>query len=1031
MLVSLVVSLGWGPWGAAFAVAPSPLQGSEPVRVFDTSRAGQTAFRRTRAWQRFTADEGAGWQVRADERAGTPRRMWGRLPLVHAGADEEEVVAALRSFTARHAALLGAETSPLKASGYDAERDLWFVEFEPHRDGTPIWRGALTYRVKQGNLILAGATTYPHTPSRGAFELSDGAAVAAAIAAGPAAKSVHTGAAVRPVWLPRVERGLLVLRAVLEVRTHTVEPVGDWVSFVDAQSGDVLAWHNEVRFLTGTLGATHDNRYPANGTTFSPIEGGTVSNGTSSTTSSANGGFTVPNAASYQAHFRSTPIDLADELGDVGLNFDGTNTSPTWSAANGSIAAIDTFVWLTEVRNAFNGVVPSESFTYQNLSGRVNLADVCNAYYQGGTVNFFQSGGGCQNTGRLADVVYHEWGHGFHDYRIITGSFDGALSEGAGDTTSFLITGDSDLAPGFYLNGGILRSADNTQTYPGDLTGEVHDDGLIFAGAMWDTHENLAAAVSTTYARDTVRDIFSGLLQGGPGLDTAIDEALVADDDDGDLSNGTPHSCHIVPGFAAHGLGQLGSTVVDFSAGHAPVAQYGADQPIPVEVDVVGPPGCATDFQAATSTVVWRANGGPWTQTPLTAAGLTITGSIPPQAPGTFVEYAIEVSGAGQTLNAPSTSRRNPFSFYVGDVLEVHCDDFESGDGGYTHELVAGTVNDGADDWQHGAPNGRGGDPLTAHSGANVWGNDLGFDNFNGTYQADKNNRLTGPSIELGHYQSPFLHYWRWLTVEDARFDQASIFANGSVVWTNGEGSGTEHHTDDQWAPHAVPLNVAGSVELAFDLVSDSGLELGGWTIDDVCIFVPATPDNRLGITDFAASEGGHGHGRAHVDQPDSRSTGGSPGGPQRHRLSHVGELGRGRVLRQRTGAGRGDAGGRRRSHHRYVLLRGVRRRRHHLPELCDRGLERRHGKCFHSGDPGADRRAGGGERCGCLPAGVRRTRVGVWMPDIQPCGPRLVRPRCVVWTSTWVGPRCCCGSRRWLAATGCTCGQRGFTSHA
>src|SRR5690606_12761299 len=40
----------------------------------------------------------------------------------------------------------------------------------------------------------------------------------------------------------------------------------------------------------------------------------------------------------------------------------------------------------------------------------VNLNDTCNAYYDYSSINFFRSGGGCNNTA-FADVVHHEYGH--------------------------------------------------------------------------------------------------------------------------------------------------------------------------------------------------------------------------------------------------------------------------------------------------------------------------------------------------------------------------------------------------------------------------------------------------------------------------------------------------------------------------------------------------------------------------------------------------------------------------------------------
>ena len=44
------------------------------------------------------------------------------------------------------------------------------------------------------------------------------------------------------------------------VRSKTQEPIGHWVSFVDAKDGSLLNVHNEVRFFEGSAHATHDLR---------------------------------------------------------------------------------------------------------------------------------------------------------------------------------------------------------------------------------------------------------------------------------------------------------------------------------------------------------------------------------------------------------------------------------------------------------------------------------------------------------------------------------------------------------------------------------------------------------------------------------------------------------------------------------------------------------------------------------------------------------------------------------------------------
>ncbi len=42
----------------------------------------------------------------------------------------------------------------------------------------------------------------------------------------------------------------------------------------------------------------------------------------------------------------------------------------------------------------------------------MNRENSCNAYWNGSTVNFYREGSGCGNTGEIAAVFDHEWGHG-------------------------------------------------------------------------------------------------------------------------------------------------------------------------------------------------------------------------------------------------------------------------------------------------------------------------------------------------------------------------------------------------------------------------------------------------------------------------------------------------------------------------------------------------------------------------------------------------------------------------------------------
>jgi cysteine-rich repeat protein len=97
------------------------------------------------------------------------------------------------------------------------------------------------------------------------------------------------------------------------------------------------------------------------------------------------------------------------------------------------------------------------------------------------------------------------------------------------------------------------------------------------------------------------------------------------------------------------------------------------------------------------------------------------------------------------------------------------------------------------------------------------------------------------PPVDASDYAVVRLQYWRWLTVEDGTFDQASITANGTEVWHNAAtASGLTDHVDLEWRFQDVDLtslvDVNGMVQVSWGLTSDATTEFGGWNLDGVCV---------------------------------------------------------------------------------------------------------------------------------------------------------------------------------------------------
>lgn len=151
-----------------------------------------------------------------------------------------------------------------------------------------------------------------------------------------------------------------------------------------------------------------------------------------------------------------------------------------------------------------------------------------------------------------ADIVFHEYGHGL-TWRMIgnmSGPLAGAIGEGASDVLAFLMNGDDRIGEYAYSDPAGIRRY-RYANYPlsyGDVTGaEVHDDGEIYAAAMWAVLQAYQGAGLT--ASDVLHDFVQGMLYtpSGPAFEDMRDGMLQAVPDARD--------CLIWRGFATVGIG--------------------------------------------------------------------------------------------------------------------------------------------------------------------------------------------------------------------------------------------------------------------------------------------------------------------------------------------------------------------------------------------------------------------------------------------------------------------------------------------
>ena len=215
-----------------------------------------------------------------------------------------------------------------------------------------------------------------------------------------------------------------------------------------------------------------------------------------------------------------------------------------------------------------------------------------------------------------------------------------------------------------------------------------------------------------------------------------------------------------------------------------------------------------------------------------------------------------DASGDGGTLNSWSITVCEPpppQACPAGTAqTTVYAQDFEAGDGGFTHSGAQ-------DEWERGLPSFA---PITTcNSGANCWKTDL--DN---TYNASSTQDLLSPNINLAGLQPPVYVNWaQRYHIESATFDHYNVTARevgganpvnlfewldatmnnivGNPTVTISESSG--------WSQLSRRVDsLAGTnAELLFHVDSDTTVQLAGVAIDDVSVTACRVLSADLSIT--------------------------------------------------------------------------------------------------------------------------------------------------------------------------------------
>ena len=530
-----------------------------------------------------------------------------------------------RTFLPKVSGMLGVDPKSLVLSvgrsGQPASH-LWFVDFDVVVGGMKVEGARVVFRVNNGNLIQFGTENLPAPKSVappvkltsaqalaavakyiGGFSSSDSFSdngslhlVPANVASTRSADGFDFGAG----------RGLA---KVYQFVFHRDGAMGTWQARVDATTGEVLELVDVNEYATAAVsGGTYLNSPTTGSEVVRPAPYANVSSG----------GFT--NAAGLYNFTSGTVtstlsgqfVKITDTCGAISQASDasgniafGTSTgtdciTPGHGGAGNTHASREQFYQVNRIKDVVKGWLPANTWLNTVLTVNVNLNQTCNAYWNGSTLNFFKSGGGCGNTGEIAGVSLHEYGHGL-DQNDGTGTApEGGTGESYGDLTATIALHSSCVGPGFlgsncggygdactactgvrdmdfakHVSNTPATVANFTQVHCGIGSGpcgrEVHCESYVPSEAVWDfANRDLPGAGTgpawTTLdrlwylSRDTATSSFTchtgtnPFTSDGCGTGNWWKVMRAVDDDDGNLANGTPHGGALFAAFNRHGI---------------------------------------------------------------------------------------------------------------------------------------------------------------------------------------------------------------------------------------------------------------------------------------------------------------------------------------------------------------------------------------------------------------------------------------------------------------------------------------------
>ena len=506
--------------------------------------------------------------------------------------------------------------------------DLVYVYIPRVVDGIPVRGNAVTATLNHGNLVLLGLPSWGNIDAALSPSITASDAEARAEAFLDPFRVESRPRRTHLELIPADGGDALSYRLAWVVESRVAGDLGRWETLVDAKTGEILALEDRNQYaqhsiVGGVFPVSNDGSGPE-GTEQAgfPMPWADVAPGGTSFTDGGGNAGCIPGSISTTLSGRFVKIlDTCGAIsetnaGDINLGTSaGTDcTVPAGKSAGDTHSARSGFYELNRMKEQARGQLPTNLWLQLRLTANMNIVDICNAFWDGNAVNFFRSGGGCGNTGEIAAVFDHEWGHGLDNNGV--NPTISSPGESIADIYAALRLNTSCIGRGFLLASDCTGYGDpcldcsgvreidwakHTSNAPHGITfasttcpavgsrgpcnREVHCEGMLAGEVAWDLATRDLTAAPFNYSTELAREVSTRLfylgsqvivnwygcfVNGGCGATGGYLNVLAADDDNGNLADGTPHMTAIFAAFNRHQIACLTPAVANSGCAGAP-----------------------------------------------------------------------------------------------------------------------------------------------------------------------------------------------------------------------------------------------------------------------------------------------------------------------------------------------------------------------------------------------------------------------------------------------------------------------------